>query len=196
MSAVPRQPGSGYAGLRLTAEEFLALGETSERYELVDGVVCMSPKPSPRHQRALRLLQRQFEAFIDSNPGFDYYPDVDIRFDSRHVYAPDICCFRPGRVSSLDATIDVPPDLIVEILSPGSKAIDLTRKRADYGRFGVGEYWVLDPQSGGVRCFRSDGEQLVEVSVGSDASLSSVAIEGFVLDLAPFKALARVRTED
>ena len=71
MSAVPRRPQGGYAGLRMTAEEYLALGETNARYELIDGVVCMSPKPSPLHQKILRFIQGQLEAFLDSNPGFD-----------------------------------------------------------------------------------------------------------------------------
>src|SRR5256885_1453627 len=51
MSALPKPLGSdiGYAGLRMTADDYLGLGETQERYELINGVVFMSPSPTPRH---------------------------------------------------------------------------------------------------------------------------------------------------
>lgn len=190
MSAVPRQPDGVYAGLRLTATEYLSLGETTDRYELIDGVVCMSPKPSRRHQKMLCLVQTQFESFIRKHPGHEYYPDVDIRFDDRHVYAPDMCCFVPGRVPPLDEVLEIAPDLIIEVLSPSSAALDLVRKRADYGVFGVREYWIIDPGSGVVRCFRNREGQMVEAAVPYDA-IASEAIPGFVLDLDPVRELSR-----
>jgi Uma2 family endonuclease len=178
----------------MSAEEYLALGETFEHYELVDGVVTMSPRPSRAHQLVLRLIMRQFEAFLDELPPesrpVDYYPDVDIRFGPRCVYAPDLCFYLPGRVPPLTATLDIAPDLIIEILSPGNKTHDLIRKRADYGRFGVREYWIIDPADGGVRSFCRRDADLVEFPVVGD-SLASEAVEGFVLDLRPLRALAR-----
>lgn len=191
MSAMPQQPGGGarYVGARMNAGAFLALGETPERYELIDGVVAMSPKPSRRHQKVLCLIQAQYEAFMGEHPGFEYYPDVDIRFDERHVYAPDMCCFVPGRVPPLDEVLDIAPDLVIEILSPSNAALDLVRKRADYGRFGVREYWVVDPASGSVRCFRAADGEMGESAVRGD-HLESLAIPGFALDLRPLRELS------
>jgi Uma2 family endonuclease len=174
----------------MTAEEYLALGENEERYELIDGVVCMSPTPSPLHQKILRLLQRQLETFIDANPGFDYYPDTDVRLDTQYVLALDLACYRPGRVPRVPRQLDVPPDLAIEILSPSNRAHDLTQKRGFDERFGVGEYWVVDPENGNVRCFRRSQEKLVESAVTGD-SLASQALTGFVLDLRPLSALAK-----
>jgi Uma2 family endonuclease len=173
----------------MTAEEYMVLGDTHERYELIDGVVCMSPKPTRRHQKVLCLLQMQYEAFMEAHPGFEYYPDVDVRFDDRHVYAPDMSCFVPGRVPPLDEPLVIAPDLAIEVVSPGSMATDLVRKRADYGRFGVREYWVVDPERGTVRCFRSRAGQLHEVEVPGD-TLASEAIAGFVFDLTGLRALS------
>ncbi len=170
----------------MTAEEFLSLGETSECYELVDGVVSKSPKPSRDHQRILSLLIFECELFKRANPGVEYYPDIDVCFDARHVYQPDLCVYRAGRVPALPAALDVAPDLVVEILSPSNRAFDLVRKRADYGRFGVREYWVFDPADGKVRCFRNRDGQLAEVSVEGD-TIASEAIEGFVLRLSQIR---------
>lgn len=176
----------------MTAGEFLSLGETSERYELIDGVVSMSPRPSRRHQRILCLLQIQLEAYVKSSPGAAYFPEIDIRFDKRHVYAPDLSCFAPGRAPSLDGPLDTLPDLIIEILSPSTEALDLVRKRADYGRLGGGgvrEYWVVNPVDGSVRAFHLRARELLECEVSGD-SLPSIALPGFTLALQPLKDLS------
>jgi Uma2 family endonuclease len=175
----------------MTAGEYLALGETAERYELIDGVVCMSPTPSPLHQKIQRLLQRQFEAFIDGHPGYDYYPCTDVRLGDRLVVAPDLACYVPGRIVGVPAELTVPPDLAIEILSPSNRAHDLTVKRGLYARHGVAEYWVVDPREAWVRCFRLKDGEMREHAVAGE-SLSSSAWPGFVLDLEP---LARLMSE-
>jgi Uma2 family endonuclease len=151
----------------------------------------MSPTPSPLHQKILRFIQRQLEAFLDSNPGFDYYPDTDIRMDAGYVLAPDLSCYRPGRLSLLPKRLDVAPDLAIEILSPSNRAYDLAQKRSYYERFGVEEYWVVDPPTGNVRCFRRYEGRLEEMPVTGD-SVESAALPGFVLDLKPLRALAHL----
>ena len=190
MSAAPKWPSEfGYAGLRMTASEYLALGETRERYELIDGVVCMSPSPTPRHQKLLRAIYRQLESFIDANPGFDYFQDSDVVLGSQIVYEPDISCYRPGRIPAMPHHLTQPPDLVIEILSPGSKAFDLTTKKDDYERFGVHEYWAIDPADARVRCYRRQGQLFIETPVTGDF-LESTGWPGFVLDLLPLRALA------
>jgi Uma2 family endonuclease len=179
----------GYAGLRMTASEYLALGETAERTELIDGVVCMSPRPTTRHQAALSLVQFQLELFVRSSPGFRYFPDVDLELGPSTVYAPDLVCYRPGRVTGFPGALTEAPDLIVEVLSPGTKAFDLTTKKDDYERFGVGEYWAVDPGDGRVRCYCRQETLLVEAPVSGD-TLASTALPGFTLDIRPLRDLA------
>lgn len=190
MSAAPQHPSDlGYVGLHMTAEEFLALGETPERLELVDGVVLMSPSPVPRHQVFLRLILRQLEQFVDSNPGICLFPDTDVRLGNYHVYRPDIVVYRSGRIAHVPERLDLAPDLLIEILSPGTKAFDLTTKRDDYERFGVGEYWAVEPDTGRVRCYQRRSDLLVEIPVPGD-SVESITLAGFVLDLRPLRELA------
>src|SRR6185295_1633314 len=118
---------------------------TEDRYELVNGVVVMSPSPTPRHQRIAFLLALQIEGWAESTAGIHVIPDVDIRVGPDKVYRPDIVVYRHTRLPAIPTRLTVPPDLIVEVLSPGSESMDYVVKRDDYDRFGVAEYWVIDP---------------------------------------------------
>jgi Uma2 family endonuclease len=192
MSAAPRHPDAdelGYFGLRMSAEEFLRLGETRDRYELVHGVVCMSPRPASLHQRLLSLIQFQLELYLRDHPGAMYLPEVNVRISADTVYSPDIVCFQPGRLAGFPIFVEVAPDLVIEVLSPGSKAFDLTTKRGDFEKFGVAEYWTYDPKDGSLRCFRRDRGRLVEAPVSGER-ISSTALSGFTLDLRPLRDAA------
>ena len=180
----------GYAGLRMTADEYLALGETHERYELIDGVVVMSPSPRPLHNRlALRIA-----ALLDDHGEFGksllVFPETDLRLTRGKVYRPDISIYRSGRLPANVERLELPPDLVVEILSPGSKPFDYITKRDDYEAFGVVEYWVVDPETGGVRAWHRHGSKLLESPVEGD-TVPSFAIKGFALPLKDIQAIIK-----
>ena len=188
MSAAPRFPSSiGYNGLRMTADEYLAIGETPERYELINGVVFMSPSPSFRHQRVLRHVLKQFETCADRLRGLEIAIDTDLALGEHTVYQPDIAVYAPGRLPTDAAKLEVAPDLAVEILSPSSRPLDLVTKRDDYEKFGVGEYWVIDPIPVTLRRWRREGDRLVETPVDA-LSVSCESVPGLALDLAKVRA--------
>lgn len=172
----------GYAGLRMTADEYLDLGETEERYELIDGVVILSPSPTTRHQRVGFLIALQIERQVQSLGGLRVIPDVDVRVSERTVYRPDIVVYRQNRLRTLPGRLTTPPDLVVEVLSPASKTRDLKTKREGYDRFGVGEYWVVDPKDVRMRCWTRRGKSLVEIAVQS-SNLTSTILPGLTIDL-------------
>ncbi|MEX2217273.1 MAG: Uma2 family endonuclease [Phycisphaerales bacterium] len=181
----------GYLGLRMGADDFLGLGQTRERYELVHGVVCMSPRPNTLHQTLLLLIAEQLRAYCRSQAGARVFPDVDVVVAGDTVYAPDLVCYLPGRVKGYPVRLDTAPDLVVEILSHGTKAFDLTTKLDDYQKFGVPEYWTYDPSDGQLRCFRRNGAELVRVPVSGER-VESTALPGFVLDLRPLREAASI----
>jgi len=169
----------------MTADEYLALGETPEKYELIDGVVFMSPSPTPRHQLLCRFLLRELDASAAGRSA-TIVPDIDLLLDTGKVYRPDIVVFAPGRFAKLPERFALPPDLIVEIISPGSKPLDLITKRDDYDAFGVGEYWVIDPQDVSTRIWRrsaGSSARMLEVSVDRDA-IDCVSVPGLKVNLA------------
>lgn len=195
MSAVPRHPAElGYAGLKMSADEFLALGETAERYELVDGVVVMSPSPTPGHNELLLEIAMQLRTFADRTRSARVFIETDVRFERDKVYCPDISIYRADRLPPKVERLELAPELIVEVLSPGTKALDLITKRDDYDAAGVAEYWAADADSGEVRCWQrqtgAGGSRLCEIPPQGD-TLSSSAFPGLVLDLRPLRAIAQ-----
>jgi Uma2 family endonuclease len=185
MSAAPKHPSDlGYAGLRMTADEYLALGETRERYELIDGVIAMSPSPTPRHQHVIFEICRQLGRFGEQSPGMLVFPDTDLVLHPSRVYRPDVSVYARGRATLSVQRLTLPPDLIIEVLSPGTKALDLITKRDDYGAFGVREYWAVDPDDGTARAWTCDGGAMVDRGVAR-GTLASTAFPGLVLDLGP-----------
>jgi Uma2 family endonuclease len=188
VTALPHNLGD-YNGLRLTADEYLSLGETSDRYELIHGTVVMSPSATPRHSEvALRIIQ-QLLAFADRAGAARIFAETDVRFPGETVYRPDVIAYRGGRLPDEVGHLDVPPDLVIEVLSGGTKMLDLVTKRDDYDRFGVAEYWVVDPNTAELRCWRRQGSRLCEVPIESDTVASS-AITGF--ELKPIRKIAGV----
>lgn len=195
MSAVHRQP-EGFAGLRMSADEYLALAETHERYELIDGVVVMSPSPSDEHSEVAVDIAAQLSVFANQSGQIRVFAEVDTRFGPTIVYRPDVLAYLSARLQSGARRRDLPPDLVVEVLSPGNRGLDLVPKRRDYDRFGVGEYWIVDPESLQVRALQrpTPADPFVETVVTGD-SLASAAIPGFSLDLRPLRAIMRAAGE-
>ncbi len=184
MSSAPREPV--LAGLRLTADDYLALGETEHRYELVDGVVMMSPSPKPVHWRIIREFIRQLET---SESDVDLYAEIDVFFDLHHVYRPDLSVYAPGRLSEMPDRLDVPPDLVVEVVSPTSRTMDLVTKRDDYERFGVGEYWAVDITADRVRCWRRDDAGRFAESAADSGEVECGSIPGLRVDVGRIRAI-------
>lgn len=126
-----------------TADDLDALPDDGFRYELVDGVLLVSPSPQLRHQIALvGLLLRLVEA---APPGLRVLPaPLDIRFTPTRQLQPDIVVI--PRTDVPGSTVADVPLLVVEVLSPSTRATDLTLKRHVFEQAGVPAYWLLDPE--------------------------------------------------
>jgi len=177
-----------YNGLRMTAEEFFALGETDERYELIDGVVVMSPSATPLHQFIAARICNQIENHLILHAVGSVYWDTDVQFGRNHdgrdvVYRPEMVFYRKGRFEGIPRKLVGPPDLALEVLSPESHHRDLQTKRADFEYFGVGEYWVADPEDMTLLCLRLKEGRYVKLPLIADR-LASEVVDGFSLDWA------------
>lgn len=189
----PQSHSISYHGLRMTAEEYLALGPTEQWYELIDGLVHMSPSPTPRHQRVAARIAGEISEYLSHHPVGEVFVEVDVSLGRGPlggdlVYRPDIVFLRAERAARNMDRITEPPDLVVEIVSPLSRRFDHETKKADYERAGVREYWIIDPEERTTTFYRLEAGRYVQVQpVGQ--RLASLAIPGFQLDLVRVRSL-------
>ncbi len=134
------------ANVRFTYQDYLLLPE-DKRYEILDGELYVVAAPNTRHQRVSKRLELALIQHIEKQ-GFGEVFDApyDVILSEENVVQPDLLYVRRERSSIVgEANLQGAPDLIVEILSPGTRGKDLEIKRKIYARFGVQEYWVVDP---------------------------------------------------
>ena len=159
------------AGARMSLEEFLALGETDERLELIDGALYIMSTPTKDHQFLLARLIVYFELYLDAfTPApAEVYQDITtiLSPELQRVVEPDLVVILGGR-NDIGGLIYVEgvPDIVVEILS-SDRSHDLVRKRQIYAEAGVWEYWILDP--------RHDTVTLLELRGGVYAARATLA---------------------
>ena len=136
-------------GTRMSLDEFLALGETDERMELIDGVLYIMPTATTDHQFILTQLLWYFVSYLDSfaEPPARFYPDITtiLSPELRRVVEPDLLVILAGRDDIRSVRhVEGVPDIVIEILS-SDRNRDLVRKRQLYAEAGVREYWIFDP---------------------------------------------------
>ncbi len=190
--AAPPLHESSYAGLRLTADEYFELPDDGKRYELVEGVVLMSPSPSLPHQLIAGEILFQLMSHVRTNRSGFVVHETDVSLGKGPlgrdlVYRPEIIYFRADRAPHAGTRVHTVPDVVVEIVSPGSRSLDTETKYEDYERAGVKEYWLIDLYPRTMRFYRLEKGQFVEAPLQGDA-YESRAVEGFKLDLKPVRA--------
>lgn len=181
----------GWVGARLTADEFFQIPDELTRYELVDGVVIVSPSPTARHQNIVGLIYHLLRVFAIENQSGLPFVELDIHLGKGPtgndlVYRPEVSFLGKDKLKGLGNRVVGPPDVVVEVVSPGSKKLDTVTKKNDYERCGVGEYWLIDPEAESMTFYRRDNDRFVEIQPEADR-FQSTAIPGFTLDLAQVK---------
>jgi Uma2 family endonuclease len=150
----------------MTIREFRLLPEDGRRWELVDGDFLVTPAPSTTHQKVSRMLQYQLMTQLELT-GLAEVMDapVDVVFDEFNVVEPDLVIVSSARSEIIkERAVEGVPDVLVEILSPSSGDRDRYLKFRLYERFGVREYWIVDPMHGFLEAYRlaESGYQLRE----------------------------------
>jgi len=133
---------------QLTVEDYKVMPETGPRYQLINGELIMAPAPNRFHQEISLNLTVLLKNWIDTNEGIGriYCAPFDVHLDEINVFQPDLLYIRPDNFGILtEAGCSGPPDLIIEILSPRTRHIDLGPKKKTFAAKGVTELWIIDP---------------------------------------------------
>ncbi|WP_217597764.1 Uma2 family endonuclease [Cohnella sp. GbtcB17] len=160
---------------QVTYDIYAAMPDDGLRYEVLDGSLeLMSPGPNTSHQ----ILSYNLQAKLSGSRKSEYlilYAPLDVILSPTNVVQPDLIFIRPERADIVTKRgIEGPPDLVVEILSPGSRHRDRVRKLRIYEKHGVPEYWIVDPGARTLEqhLLQGDRLELSRVYEGEDAVTS------------------------
>ena len=168
----------------LTVENYRLLPETGPRYQLIQGDLYMAPAPNRFHQEISRNLEFELQSYLKHNPiGKLFHAPFDVYLDQINVFQPDIIIVLNERLGILtEEGTDGAPDLVVEILSPKTRRLDLVNKKLEYARAGVKELWFIDPgpRTVSMHHFNWDGRELV-TELDENQTLASPLLPGWSL---------------
>ena len=142
---------------KLSYEDYARLPDEGKRYEILDGELYVTPAPTPLHQRLSKRLGRQLEDFFEARGlGEVFNAPIDLVLAEHDIAQPDLLIVgNPSQISH--RAIEGAPLLIVEVLSPSTRAQDRGVKARRYADLGVRHYWILDPDAERIECLRLDG---------------------------------------
>jgi Uma2 family endonuclease len=174
-------------GPRFTYDDYKLLPE-DRCYEVIEGELLVTPAPNIIHQRISRRLFVRLVAFVESQgAGEVLAAPTDVILSEHNVVQPDILFVARNRLEIMDPVGGVrgAPDLVIEILSPGTASRDQVVKRKLYAKYGVREYWVVDPAARAVEILAEAPEGLETRRVFAGAAiLTSPLLPGFEFPVA------------
>ena len=143
--------------IKLDYEDYQNLPESeTKRYELLEGELVMVPAPNWFHQSIARILFKFLDNFVGENSlGEVRFAPLDVVLSDEIVVQPDIIYISKQRAKIIrKGEVRGAPDLVVEILSPATAKRDRTTKKTLYARYGVTEYWLVDPETNTVEVLK------------------------------------------
>ncbi|MDN5794854.1 MAG: Uma2 family endonuclease [Intrasporangium sp.] len=173
-----------------TRADLDAMPEDGRRYELLDGMLVVTPAPSFRHQRIVGELYPVLRAACP--PGLHVlFAPFDVALAEATVTQPDLLV--APREAFTAKELPVAPLLAVEVLSSSTRRIDLGLKRERHERAGTASYWVIDPSEPSLIAWQLDGGRYVEVghAVGEETFEAS---QPFPVRITPARWSAEMST--
>jgi Uma2 family endonuclease len=171
----------------LTVEEWGALDE-DVRCELEDGVLVEEEMANLLHETVVLWLLVLLNGYFKPKGGFVAGSRVGIVIGPRRGRIPDVVCFGPGKRPEPRGVVRVPPDVIVEVISPDQPQHvrrDRIQKPTDYAKIGVRYYWLVDPEARTFEIWElDDAKRYVRACAATDGKLDPVpGCPGLVVDV-------------
>ena len=136
-----------------TYEDYHRLPEGAP-YQLIGGELIMTPATTPYHQIIAQNLNRELLKLQEKKIGKVLFAPIDVYLSETETYQPDLIFIVNERRNIIgEDKIEGAPDLVIEILSPGTAYYDLKHKMRVYEKKGVREYWIVDPIEKSIELF-------------------------------------------
>jgi Uma2 family endonuclease len=180
MSTTMIQHKPRYDGLKVTREEYLDLEDDGFKYDMIDGVLHMSPSPFFKHSDAFSEMITQFRNYFHSQSAGSALGEIDVYLpDGEDVLRPDITVILKDNYGIIKGHIHGVPDIVVEILSDSTYKRDLGVKADRYLSNGVKEYWIADPDEKTISLWINVDKKSWNKKEGNH--LESSVLSGFIL---------------
>lgn len=156
------------------------------KYQLIGGEIIEMTSPTPYHQEILQNLNYYLSLFVRQNKlGKIYIAPTDVYFSKTETYQPDILFLLGENLDKLkEKKIEGAPDLVIEILSPSTGYYDVKYKKSVYEKFGVKEYWIVDPKDKTVEIYENTNGKFVLFSdLSKTDAAKSKLLAGFEVEL-------------
>ena len=169
----------------LTIDDLTALpDDDGNTYELIEGELIVSGMASLTHQRVIGNFVYLIASYLKENPVGAIFLMPGVIFDRHNSVIPDLVFLTNEQLEQVgtEAHIRFAPALAVEVVSPGRENArrDRVKKLRVYGKFGVGEYWVADPESRTLEIYRPAGGALaLAATLAGDDEITTPLLPGF-----------------
>lgn len=168
-----------YSKKRFSLTEFNNLETKDEiKYELIDGIVLMSPRPNYKHQEIMSKLNLEIGTYLRGKNCM-VFTEAEVEFNN-DVLIPDISVIC-GLDNSNFQRYKKAPEIVIEITSPSSQYTDTFTKLIKYELFGVKEYWIANPKTETITIF--DFENKTNNIYSKNENLTSSIFNDLVIDL-------------
>ncbi|MEJ7627960.1 MAG: Uma2 family endonuclease [Nocardioidaceae bacterium] len=168
-----------------TRADLDTMPDDGHRYELIDGLLVVTPGPTRRHQRVVVELAVLLRLHCPDGMSVFVAP-FDVALADDTVMQPDLLVARRSDLTERD--LPAPPVLAVEVLSPSTRRIDLTLKRSRFETAGCPSYWVVDPDVPSVTAWELQVGRYVEVAAVA-ASQEFAATRPYAVTIRPIDLL-------
>ncbi len=166
-------------------------------YELINGELVRKQSPTLDHQLVSREIAFLLTSFTKKTRcGQVLNAPMDVVLDDNNAYHPDIFFVKKERYFIFDEKEKVvigAPDLVIEILSKSTAADDKGDKRDNYEKFGVREYWLVDPIRKSIEVYALVNERFKLIAyLEENGVLKSSVLEGFEMEIEQVFAEAKI----
>src|SRR6266566_8359648 len=172
-----------------TYDAYAALPDDGQHYEIVNGVLLMTPAPTPEHQDIVGEIYVCLRTHVKlAGLGRVFMGPIDVVLGPKNVFQPDVLVVLNAHLDRIQAKkIAGAPDLVVEVASQSTAAIDRVTKFDVYARAGVAEYWMVKPETHEVEVFALEDREYRSLGKFSgQQTLSTHIVPGLLIRVEQF----------
>ncbi len=171
----------------MTYEQYRALPEDGNRYQVIEGELHMTAAPLVSHQQISGNLQFILESYVREHDwGKVFAAPIEIYLGEKDFVQPDLVCVAKSRLEIVkEKNIVGAPDLVIEILSPSTVKVDRVLKMNTYARHRVPHYWIVDPAAQTLEAFEwENGSYRLSAAHAEEEEFQPALFPGMTIHLA------------